>query len=235
MRMTVLVGVMVWHPSMHDMVHVAHVLYLCSYLVRDILWLRMLTVVAGVSLLPYYFTCGSEPLWPAIAWNLLFALVNIVQIAILAGERWPRRFEPAEQQLYETVFSDLTVGEFRRLLGKSRWRDVDTGTCVVEHGSVFQGLTILAAGGMEVRRGGRVIASLGPGQCIGEMSLLTGDRAAADVVAAQPCRTVSWTRADLDNLLARNADLAFKVWTVLGRDVVAKLRAHHTGAGDDTP
>jgi len=223
---------MIWHPSAHDMVHVAHVLYLCSYLVRDILWLRVLTVVAGLSLLPYYFNCGAEPLWASIAWNLLFALVNIVQIAILAGERWPRRLEPAEQQLHEQVFSDLSIGEFRRLLKQGTWRECEGGERIVEQGSVVGPLMILADGAMEVRAGGRLIAELAPGQCIGEMSFLSGDRAAADVVATQRCRVVSWPQATLRKMLDTNVGLAFKLRAVLGRDVVTKLRAHTARTSD---
>jgi len=33
----------------------ANLLYLASYSVRDILWLRILTIVAAVLLIPYYY------------------------------------------------------------------------------------------------------------------------------------------------------------------------------------
>ena len=33
---------------------VANTIYLASYVVRDILWLRMLTVLAAALLIPYY-------------------------------------------------------------------------------------------------------------------------------------------------------------------------------------
>ena len=51
-------------------IHVANVLYLASYSVRDILWLRILTVVAALCLLPYYFTCSNNILWEAIVCRL---------------------------------------------------------------------------------------------------------------------------------------------------------------------
>ena len=47
---------MLYCPCVEDMVHVANVLYLSSYLVRDILWLRLLTIFAGLSLLPFIAT-----------------------------------------------------------------------------------------------------------------------------------------------------------------------------------
>ena len=48
---------------MDVLIHVANVLFLLSYSVRDILWLRLLTVVAIISLLPYY---ASNDLYPPI-------------------------------------------------------------------------------------------------------------------------------------------------------------------------
>ena len=46
----------------------ANLLYLASYSVRDILWLRILTIAAAVLLIPYYYL-QSQPLWIAISWN----------------------------------------------------------------------------------------------------------------------------------------------------------------------
>lgn len=226
-----LVAVAVWNPCVTDMVHVANVLYLCSYLVRDILWLRVLSVAAGLSLLPYYCNCGSHPLWAPITWNLLFTFVNLVQIAVLVAERWPRRLAGPERDLHESVFSDLSVGEFLRLVKKGSWRTVPAGERVVEQGTVVGDMMILTEGRMEVRVDGRVIADLEPRQFIGEMSFLSGNRAAADVVAVEACRVLAWPQPLLTKLFEKNPGLAFKIRGVLGRDMVAKLRAH--GEDDD--
>ena len=47
---------------MTTFIHIANVLYLVSYLVRDILWLRWLTVIAICTLMPYFYF-QAEPLW----------------------------------------------------------------------------------------------------------------------------------------------------------------------------
>ncbi len=65
-------------------IHFANVLYLVSYLVQDILWLRVLTVVAALSLIPYYAT---NWLGEAIAWNVVFLVINVVQIKLLMIRR----------------------------------------------------------------------------------------------------------------------------------------------------
>ncbi len=221
-----LLNAIMWCPCVGDMVHVANVLYLCSYLVRDILWLRVLTIAAGLSLVPFYCQCSDHILWAPIGWNAVFVTVNLVQIGILLRERRPRRLGSAEQELYDTVFADLAPGEFRKLMKVGQWRDIPTGSIIVERNSVVADMMVLKQGGLEVRVGDRVIARLQPGQFIGEMSFLSGEKATADVVATEASRLLVFSQADLNEFLERRAALAYKLRGILGRDVVAKLRAH---------
>lgn len=60
-------AVATWNPCVTDMIHVANVLYLLSSMVRDILGLRVLSVMAGLCLMPYYCHCGDHPLWALIS------------------------------------------------------------------------------------------------------------------------------------------------------------------------
>ena len=70
-----------------------------------------------------------------------------------------------------------------------------------------------------------LLATLGPGQFVGEMSFLTGHRAGADVITPQHARLMSWEQDELEAFLDKNPSISFKVRGVLGRDVVNKLRA----------
>ncbi len=226
MNFPAILAIAIWHPCATDMIHVANVLYLCSYLVRDILWLRVLSVVAGLSLMPYYCSCGDHTLWAPITWNALFAFVNIVQIAILVSERWPRQLPPAERKLREEVFPELSAGEFLKLLKRGEWRDVAAGDVLVRKGTSVADMMILTQGAMAVRVDDHVIATLEPGQFIGEMSFLSGNLASADVVATEASRVLAWPQDTLARHLDANTSLSSKLRAVLGLDVVAKLRAH---------
>jgi hypothetical protein len=216
----------IWCPCITDVVHLANVLYLCSYLVRDILWLRVLTVFAGLSLLPFYSSCSDHILWAPIAWNLVFMTVNLVQIGILLRERRPQLLVGPEQELYTQVFSELTPGEFRRLMKLGEWREIAPGSTIVHRDSMVLDMQVLRAGALEVRAAGNVIALLKPGQFVGEMSFLSGEKATADVIATEPSRVLAWSQESLNDLLEKRPTLAFKIRGILGRDVVAKLRAH---------
>ena len=223
-----LIASVIWCPCVTDMVHLANVLYLCSYLVRDILWLRVLTILAGLSLLPFYGSCSDHILWAPIAWNLVFMTVNLVQIGILIHERRPQLLAGPEQALYRQVFPDLTPGEFRRLMKLGEWREIANGSTIVRRDSVVLDMLVLREGRLEVRAAGGVIAQLKPGQFVGEMSFLSGEKATADVIATEPSRVLAWSQESLNELLEKKPALAFKIRGILGRDVVAKLRAHGT-------
>lgn len=223
--MSDLATVLAWSPCIADMIHVANVLYLASYLVRDIFWLRILTVIAMLCLFPYYATCQAEPLWEPIIWQGLFLAVNLFQIGLLVRERWPRELHDAERALYDNVFSDLQPGEFVKLLAEGRWREAGAGETIVADGSVVQDMMVLHEGTAEVRKGDKVLAALEPGQFVGEMSFLSGNKAGADVVTPKPAKFMSWAQDELEAFLDKNPSISFKVRGVLGRDVVTKLRA----------
>src|SRR5262245_51875725 len=73
---------------MFVLINAANVLYLASYVVRDILWLRALTMVAGLALV-FYYALLPAPLVVAIAWNAVFLAINAWQIRLLLLERRP--------------------------------------------------------------------------------------------------------------------------------------------------
>ncbi len=75
---------------MDALIHAANVLYLVTCFMRDILWLRVFTVIAA-SCLAAYFYFGFVPLLPAVYWNLVFISLNLYRIVRLILERWGKR------------------------------------------------------------------------------------------------------------------------------------------------
>ncbi len=84
--------------SLEILIHVANVLYLLAFLVRDILWLRILTVAASFFLLPYFYLQPS-PLMTPIYWNLAFTSLNAYWIVRLCLERRPIQLSEEELRL----------------------------------------------------------------------------------------------------------------------------------------
>jgi len=68
------------------LITLANLLYVMSYFVRDMLRLRLLTIVAA-SILVAYFWLRAEPIMTVVYWNGFFILLNLWQAARLVVER----------------------------------------------------------------------------------------------------------------------------------------------------
>jgi Popeye protein conserved region len=207
--------------------HLANVIYVFSYLVTDILWLRALAVVGGFSYLTWTLTTPA-PSRSLIGWTLVYNTINVVQIVRLWLERRPLRLGADEQALYAATFRTLTPREFRRLLAAAQWRDAKPGEVLIAEGTLPGRVLVLAAGRAVVRSGGRDRATLGPGQFAGEMSFLTGAPTSASVEVVEAVRFVSWSTAELERCLGRHPALRAALQLVMGRDLAAKLREGRT-------
>ena len=79
---------------MEWLIFVANGLYLLSYMTKDILKLRLLTVTAACVLVTY-FAAQPEPIMTIICWNLFFVALNVLQIASILRTRLRAQPEPA--------------------------------------------------------------------------------------------------------------------------------------------
>jgi hypothetical protein len=205
------------------LLHAANVLYLLSYLVKDILWLRLLTVVAGLMLMTWAFF-QPTPLWVSLAWNSVFLLINVYQSWMLILERRPVKLSERDLRLYQLVFRALTPREYLKLLALGRWEDAKADARLVERAQGLDRLMVIASGRAAVRVGERSF-ELGEGRFIGEMSFITGEAPTADVFAVDAVRYVSWPKKELTKFLADHPTLRAAWQAVLGADLVNKLRA----------
>ena len=71
---------------MEILINAANILYLLSYFVRDILKLRVLTVVAATCLIAYFYL-RPEPMMTVVYWNTFFVAQNVFWIVRLVLKR----------------------------------------------------------------------------------------------------------------------------------------------------
>lgn len=208
---------------MESLIHVANVFYLFAYLVRDILWLRLLTVMASVCLSTYFFF-RTEPLMPPIYWNLVFTSINVYWILLLLLERRPVHFKEAERKLYQMVFRTLTPREMQKLLNFAAWERAAPSQRIVKQGAPLDRIMVIYSGHVSVQVDGMEVAQLKEGQFIGEMSFLTDATTSASVVARDDVEYVAWPQHALKRFLDRNPELRAALQMVIGVDLAAKLR-----------
>ncbi len=202
-------------------IHAGYLLMLAALLARDILWLRLLLMAAQSCLATFGWLSGH----PAMAlWNAGFVLLNGVQVARLVRERRPIRLEPGLQAIHSATFPLMKPREFLLFweMGNPLSR---AGGSLIREGERQRDLLLLVEGSVQVMRQGRVLATLGPGAFLAEMSFLTGEPASADVVADGPVRFQAWPQDKLMHLQQLNPRLLLQVHGVLGRDLVGKVRS----------
>ena len=203
--------------------HVANALYLVSYAVRDILWLRLITVLGGGTLLLSFFLSPQPPV-PAILWNALFLVINLVRIDLLIRERRPIPLAADEQHLANLVFRTLRPRELVRLLRVGTFVDHAPGARLVTRGQPLEHLLLVVRGTARVELDARPAIEIADGTFIGELGFLTGKPPGADVAAVTPLRVVQWPFAPLREFLDDNPELHATMQRVLGSDLAAKLR-----------
>ncbi len=101
-------------------IHAANVLYLISFLARDMLWLRLLTC-AGLLLGVLFFSCQPMPLYGPTVWHVVFLVINGLQIWRLLAERRRLTLTAKQERVGEAAFHDLSREELLTLLARVTW------------------------------------------------------------------------------------------------------------------
>ncbi len=99
------------------------------------------------------------------------------------------------------LFAPFSGEERVQLVGKFRFLEVEAGAQLVEQGKRSPGLFILLAGKVTAFLDGKPIVDLGPGDLIGEMSLLTRGSAIASVRATSKAYLLDLPRADFQEVI----------------------------------
>lgn len=203
--------------------HLANALALLSYAVRDILWLRLIAVLSGATLLASFFMQPAPPR-PAIAWNVVFLAINLVRIHLLVRERRPIPLAADEQHLANLVFRTLRPRELVRLLRVGTFVDHAAGERIVTRGEPLDSLLLVVRGTARVELVDRDAIEISDGTFVGELGFLTGKPPGADVAAVTALRVLRWQIAPLHAFLGDHPELRATMQQVLGSDLAAKLR-----------
>ena len=112
--------------------HLAFGLIAFSFLVKDILWLRVVSILASLFSVFYNYVIPANPMWLAINWNIVFVLVNLYHIAVIIYEKRPIKMAPKDKELYETLFKDLSPVEYLKISKVAEWKSFKSGETIIK-------------------------------------------------------------------------------------------------------
>src|ERR1700733_305816 len=192
--------------GINGLVNISNIVFLAAYSVRDVLKLRLLSIVGEAFILPYYYF-QTEKLWPPILWGAAFMIVNAVRIVAMALERRPVVLSDKEEQLYRVAFSSIDKREFLRLVSLARWVDCSSGEVILKKGQQISEAIVLISGDLEAILSGKTRMALRPGQLIGDVSAYSGLASPTDVVARGPGTLAKWDLRQLREFRASRPEL----------------------------
>jgi CRP-like cAMP-binding protein len=113
------------------------------------------------------------------------------------------------------LFAELSAETLLPVAALCNEVSLERGDVLFESGDMGDALYVLVDGGVEVVKGGEVIARLGPGECVGEMAALDYEPRSATVRASGSTHMVRLERNDLMDLLTDYPELVRSLAAVL--------------------
>ena len=117
-------------------------------------------------------------------------------------------------------FSGLKPKDRKALLAQGKEISYKAGNTIVAEGTTGVGFFLILEGKAEVRRKGKVLATLSRGQFFGEMSLIDDLPRSADVIALQPTKCWAITSWSFASVVKVHPELALGML----KEVVKRLR-----------
>ena len=118
------------------------------------------------------------------------------------------------------LFSGLEKKDLEEIAGIGREVTFEDGKTIIKEGEPGIGFLLLLEGNAEVRRKGKTVATLEPGNFFGEMSVIDDKPRSVDVVAIEPTRCLGVTEWSFTPMLRSNPSIAI---AIIG-ELVRRLR-----------
>jgi CRP-like cAMP-binding protein/GNAT superfamily N-acetyltransferase len=148
------------------------------------------------------------------------AVADLV-LAPLVSQRMLPEIEYAVSRL--SLFHGLDPEQVRRLAGTCRVARFVPGDVIIEEGGQDAAFYILLSGTVEIRRASKPVGTVGAGECLGEMSLLTGQPHSATAFVTSPSEAAALSHRDLQALVRLRPDIGVVMFRNLASGLGAKL------------
>ncbi len=203
---------------------IAAILSFAAYLTSNVLWLRILLVLAATV---YVITGISLGITSMAGWNFAYLLINLFHVVVLLMNNSTVLLTDETKDIYHQEFSALTTREFKKLIKTNPLYKVNDEK-IIEEDEVTQKLLVIIKGEATVLKSGKKIAIIKQGDLIGEMSFMSAQPASADVVTNGEALIAYWTHKDLEKIQKKNNQLYNKFISIICRNLVSKINRNNS-------
>jgi hypothetical protein len=203
--------------------HLTFIALAASFLVKDIIYLRVLSMVSCFAAIFYNFYGFASPVWLVIFWQIIFILINTVQIGLLFREKREINFNEEEQELHETLFSNMSPVEFMKFMRIAKWENIGAKTVVIEEQQPLSSIILIYNGIVEVQKKKQHIATAKDGTFLGDMEFFAEPKASATATSVTDLRIVVWPLTALKKMLKLNPTILISLNSALSISLAKKL------------
>lgn len=199
-------------------------LFSCSaYLLGNMLWLRILLVIAST----IYIISGVRlGITSMVGWNSAYLAINTYHIILLLLDRITITLPAETRKIYHYYFSIMSTREFKKIIMMNKFCSFKD-SAIISESETTDKLFIVLDGQVDIVRSSENIASLHAGDLIGEMSFMSKEPASASAVANGVVECAYWTHDDLEKLKLRKRSAYNKFISIIGCDLVRKLKKNN--------
>jgi CRP-like cAMP-binding protein len=118
------------------------------------------------------------------------------------------------------LFSGVDAAGLERIAARTTELDVPGDRVIARQGEIGTGFFVIVSGEVRVVRDGETIATLGPGEFFGELSVLDGRPRIAQVVSSQPTICMALASWDFEAVVGEQPSVALSIL----RELAGRLR-----------
>lgn len=201
--------------------HGSYALLVLSMMMRNIVWLRVIALAAGMIGIAYDVFVLADPV--STGWDALFVLANAYQLLYLAWQARKVQFNDEEFEFCQNALPLVPPTLARQFINVGEWRDLPAGTELTGQGQPVLQLTYVSSGTVDVIVHHHHIASCVNGDFIGELGILSGKPATATTVTSSPVRALIFDRDKLLQHLRHEPDLKLALQAAFKENLRNKL------------
>ena len=200
------------------LIHLANILILLSFLVKEIMYLRLLSIFGGFAFIGYFSLNFDSVQWSGILWNSLFILINLYQVIQLIIERRPIKFNERELQMKKIAFPDISDREWLDLLNIGEWKTIAKSNYT---SSIFTDtIVILSDGNLKCSHINRTSTNLSVGSLIGGICYLTGETVYEDISCSSDIEMLAWNISDFRVYVQSKPQVSASFQKLIGQEIV---------------
>ena len=187
--------------------HIAFFLTSISFFMKDILWLRVISIISSALLIIIGLKGTSSTHQAQVFWHFVFVVIHLWRASVLIYQRYILRLNKFEEEIYLLLDKSIPPNDLKKIISLGVVHTMEEESKEISHGEKVSFIGLVLEGEAIVTRGEQTIKRLGIGKFFGEFSFITGSIASADVTISPGTKFISWDQIILKRYLKQDKTL----------------------------